>query len=252
MILIDEKEGWASRDNGKTRLPFASKEGFELISKVWLRATWDAKYVYNFAWMGRPIIQLPDDLIRLQELIWQLKPDVIIETGVAHGGSLIFHASLLQVIGHGRVIGVDIEVRPHNRKAIEEHKLASSITLVEGSSIAPETVERVKSLIATGERVLVILDAKHTKDHVLEELAAYSPLVNIGSYILACDGIMELVDGAPRSGQDWSWNNPRRAALEFVAQNLDFRIEEPELPFREGILAERVSYWPDSYIKRIA
>jgi cephalosporin hydroxylase len=252
VILIDEKEGWASLDNGKTRLPFGSKEGFELISKVWLRATWDAKYVYNFAWMGRPIIQLPDDLIKLQELIWQLKPDVIVETGVAHGGSLVFHASLLQVIGHGRVIGVDIEVRPHNRKAIEEHELASSITLIEGSSIAPATVERVKSLIATGERVLVILDAKHTKDHVLEELAAYSPLVNVGSYILACDGIMELVDGAPRSGQDWSWNNPRRAALEFVAQNPDFRIEEPELPFREGILAERVSYWPDSYIKRIA
>jgi cephalosporin hydroxylase len=252
VILIDEKEGWASLDDGKTRLPFGSKEGFELISKVWLRATWDAKYVYNFAWMGRPIIQLPDDLIRLQELIWQLKPDVIVETGVAHGGSLVFHASLLQVIGHGRVIGVDIEVRPHNRKAIEEHKLASSITLIEGSSVAPATVERVKSLIATGERVLVILDAKHTKDHVLEELAAYSPLVNVGSYILACDGIMELVDGAPRTGQDWSWNNPRRAALEFVAQNPDFRIEEPESPFREGILAERVSYWPDSYIKRIA
>jgi cephalosporin hydroxylase len=252
VILIDEKEGWASLDNGKTRLPFGSKEGFELISKVWLRATWDAKYVYNFAWMGRPIIQLPDDLIKLQELIWQLKPDVIVETGVAHGGSLVFHASLLQVIGHGRVVGVDIEVRPHNRKAIEEHELASSITLIEGSSIAPATVERVKSLIATGERVLVILDAKHTKDHVLEELAAYSPLVNVGSYILACDGIMELVDGAPRSGQDWSWNNPRRAALEFVAQNPDFRIEEPELPFHEGILAERVSYWPDSYIKRIA
>jgi cephalosporin hydroxylase len=252
VILIDEKEGWISPDNGERKLPFASKEGFELMSRVWLRATWDAKYVYNFAWMGRPIIQLPDDLVRLQELIWQLKPDVIIETGVAHGGSLIFHASLLQIIGHGRVIGVDIEIRPHNRKAIDEHRLAPSITLVEGSSVAPETVAKVKSLVAAGERVLVILDAKHTKDHVLAELAAYSPLVNVGSYILACDGIMELVDGAPRSGHDWSWNNPRQAALQFVEQHSDFKIEEPELPFREGILAERVSYWPDSYIKRIA
>lgn len=252
MILIDEKEGWISADNGESKLPFASKEGFELVSKVWLRATWDAKYVYNFAWMGRPIIQLPDDLIRLQELIWQLKPDVIIETGVAHGGSLIFHASLLQIIGHGRVIGIDIEIRPHNRKAIEEHKLAPAITLVEGSSIASETVAKVKSLVAPGERVLVILDAKHTKDHVLAELAAYSPLVNVGSYILACDGIMEQVDGAPRSGADWSWNNPRQAALQFVEEHPDFRIEEPALPFREGIAAERVSYWPDSYIKRLA
>jgi cephalosporin hydroxylase len=252
VILIDEKEGWISPDNGESRLPFASKEGFELISKIWLRATWDAKYVYTFTWMGRPIIQLPDDLIRLQELIWQLKPDVIIETGVAHGGSLIFHASLLQIIGHGRVIGVDIEVRPHNRRAIEEHKLASTITLVEGSSIAPETIERVKSLVAPGDRVLVILDAKHTKDHVLTELAAYSPLVNVGSYILACDGIMELVEGAPRSGQDWSWNNPRRAALQFVEQHPEFRLEEPKLPFCEGVSAARVSYWPDSYIKRVA
>jgi cephalosporin hydroxylase len=252
VILIDEKEGWISPDNGESRLPFASKEGFELMSKAWLRATWDAKYVYNFTWMGRPIIQLPDDLIRLQELIWQLKPDVIVETGVAHGGSLIFHASLLQIIRHGRVIGVDIEIRPHNRKAIEEHTLAPSITLIEGSSVAPETVEKVKSLIAPGESVLVILDAKHTKDHVLAELTAYSPLVNIGSYILACDGIMELVDGAPRSERDWPWNNPRQAALQFVEQNPNFRIEEPALPFCEGILAERVSYWPDSYIKRVA
>ena len=252
MILVDEKEGWISSDNGETRLPFASKEGFELMSRVWLRATWDAKYVYNFAWMGRPIIQLPDDLIRLQELIWQMKPDVIIETGVAHGGSLIFHASLLQIIGHGRVIGVDIEVRPHNRTAIEAHKLAPRITLIEGSSVAPGTVEQVKSLIAPGEHVLVILDAKHTKDHVLAELTAYSPLVNIGSYILACDGIMELVDGAPRSEQDWSWNNPRQAARQFVEQHPDFRLEEPKLPFCEGIATARVSYWPDSYIKRVA
>lgn len=252
MILIDEKEGWISRDNGANKLPFSTKEGFELMSKMWLRATWDAKYVYTFSWMGRPIIQLPDDLIRLQEVIWALKPDVIVETGVAHGGSLIFHASILQIVGHGRVIGVDIEIRPHNRKAIEEHKLASSITLIEGSSIASETIAAVRSLISTGERVLVILDAGHTKEHVLAELNAYSPLVAVGSYIIACDGIMEMVDGAPRSGQDWSWNNPRQAALQFVEQHSDFKIEDPAPQFCEGTMAERVSYWPDSYIKRIA
>ncbi len=227
MILIDEKAGWISRDNGVNKLSFDSKEGFELMTKIWLRATWDAKYVYNFSWLGRPIIQLPDDLIRLQEVIWALKPDVVVETGVAHGGSLIFHASLLKIIGHGRVIGVDIEIRPHNRTAIEEHTLAPSITLVEGSSTSPETISAVKSLIAPGERVLVILDARHTKEHVLAELNAYSSLVAIGSYIVACDGIMELVCGAPRSHGDWSWNNPRQAALEFVKRRSDFKIEEP-------------------------
>jgi cephalosporin hydroxylase len=252
VILIDEKAGWISRDNGATKLPFDSKEGFELMSKTWLRATWDAKYVYNFTWMGRPIIQLPDDLIRLQEVIWALKPDVIVETGVAHGGSLVFHASVLQIIGRGRVIGIDIEIRPHNRKAIEEHKLAQGITLVEGSSTSAQTIGTVKSLIAPGERVLVILDARHTKEHVLAELYAYSSLVAVGSYIIACDGIMELVDGAPRSQEDWSWNNPRQAALEFVKQQSNFRIEEPAPQFSEGIQADRVSYWPDSYVKRIA
>lgn len=251
MIIIDENAGWISRDNGETKFPFSSKEGFELMSRMWLRATWDSKYVYNFSWLGRPIIQLPDDLIRLQELIWTLKPDVIVETGVAHGGSLIFHASLMHVIGSGRVIGIDIEVRPHNRKAIEEHKLSSLITLVEGSSVSSETINFVKSLIAPNERVLVILDARHTKDHVLAELEAYSPLIDVGSYIIACDGIMEIVEGAPRTEEDWRWNNPRQAALEFVSRRSDFTLEDPEPPFSEGLKTERVSYWPDSFIKRL-
>lgn len=252
MILIDEKAGWISKDNGTTKLSFADREGFELMSTIWLRATWDAKYVYSFSWMGRPIIQLPDDLLRLQEVIWALKPDVIVETGVAHGGSLIFHASLMHVIGHGRVIGVDVETRPHNRKAIKEHPLASYITLVDGSSTAPNTINEVKSLIMPGERVLIVLDARHTKEHVLAELEAYSPLVAVGSYIIACDGIMEIVDGASRSEEDWSWNNPRQAALEFIKGRSDFKIEAPVPPFNEGITADRVSYWPDSFIKRIA
>lgn len=252
MLLIDEKAGWVSQDNGATRLPFASEAGFKLMSNLWLRATWDAKYVYNFSWMGRPIIQLPDDLIKLQEVIWDLKPDVIIETGVAHGGSLVFHASIMQIIGHGKVIGVDVEIRPHNRAAMEEHILASRITLVEGSSIAPETIESVRSLVEPHQKVLVILDAKHTKDHVLAELDAYSPLVSLGSYIIVCDGIMELVDGAPRSGEDWLWNNPRQAALEFVKTRSDFQIQEPPAQFSEGLQTGRVSYWPDSFIKRIA
>lgn len=227
-------------------------EAFEVISRAWLRAGWDAKYVYSFTWMGRPIIQLPEDMVRIQEVLYRVRPDVVLETGVAHGGSLIFYASLFKAMGHGRVIGVDIEIRPHNRAAIAAHELFPYITLVEGSSIAPQTVERVRSLIRPGERVLVMLDSCHTKAHVLAELAAYAPLVAEGSYIVAADGIMEDVAGASRTQPDWTWNNPRQAALEFAAAHPEFRIEEPGFAFNEGSVRERVTYWPSAFLRRIA
>src|SRR6185503_2597265 len=212
---------------------------------------WDNKYVYSFSWLGRPIIQLPEDMVRLQEIIYRVQPDVIIETGVAHGGSLVFYASLCQAMNQGRVVGVDIEIRPHNRSAIEAHQLASFITLIEGSSIDTDTVEQVKRQIAPGERVLVLLDSCHTKAHVLAELNAYAPLVSAGSYIVAMDGIMEEVAGAPRTEPDWNWNNPKQAALEFVAASPDFVIEEPAFLFNEGNVTQRVTYWPSAYIKRL-
>ena len=237
--------------NGTRDYGLGSPEGFALISKAWLRSGWDNKYVYSFTWMGRPIIQLPDDMVRVQEVIYSLKPDVIIETGVAHGGSLVFYASLCKVIGRGRVIGIDIEIRPHNRRAIEAHELFEYITLVEGNSIDEHIVNTVKSLAHPGEKVIVILDSNHTKQHVLGELRAYSEIVSVGSYIVACDGIMENLVGAPRSSKDWSWNNPKAAAEEFVKENANFRIEEPEFPFNEGVITERVTYWPSAYIRRI-
>ena len=159
------------------------------ISDIWLRAGWDNKYVYSFTWMGRPIIQLPEDMIRLQEVIYEVRPDVIVETGVAHGGSLVFYASLCKAMGRGRVIGVDVEIRPHNRAAIEAHALFPLITLIEGSSIEPQIVEEVKSLIKPDEKTMVVLDSNHEKQHVLAELRAYSPIVSVGSYIVAMDGI---------------------------------------------------------------
>ena len=131
--------------SGQLRHALDSPDAFELISDAWLRAGWDAKYVYSFTWLGRPIIQLPDDLLRIQEVVYQVQPDVIIETGVAHGGSLVFFASLCKVLEKGRVVGVDIEIRPHNRKAVEEHALSSLITMIEGNSIGDEVVDRVKS-----------------------------------------------------------------------------------------------------------
>jgi cephalosporin hydroxylase len=253
MITVDEKGGWLEvhSDAGVQRHLLSTPEAFAIMSRLWVRATWDTKYVYAFSWMGRPVIQLPDDLLRIQEVIWRIKPDVIIETGVAHGGSLIFYASILNVLGSGRVIGVDIDIRPHNRKAIIEHPLYRFITLIEGSSVAPATVAQVNSLIAPGQRVLVVLDSNHTKAHVLEELRSYAPLVSVGSYIVACDGMLELVAGAPRTKDDWSWNNPLQAAHAFVAERDDFVIEEPEFPFNESVVRTRVSYWPDAFIKRL-
>ena len=252
MIKVDIEQGLVSVEEGglTSTHRLDTPEAFNIISDVWLRAGWDNKHVYTFTWLGRPIIQLPEDMFRLQELICSLRPDVIVETGVAHGGSLVFYASLCKAMDHGRVIGVDVEIRPHNRIAIESHILSSFITLIEGSSIDPPVVDEVWSQIAPGERVMVLLDSCHTKEHVLAELSAYSKLVSPGSYIVAMDGIMEKVAGGPRTQPDWSWNNPRQAALEFVERNPEFTIEEPAFLFNESNLSERVTYWPSAFIRR--
>jgi cephalosporin hydroxylase len=229
-----------------------SAEGFAAVSEAWLRAGWDAKHVYSFTWMGRPIIQLPEDLVRLQELIHRVQPDVILETGVAHGGSLIFYASLCKAMDRGRVIGVDIEIRPSNRAAIEAHPLASLITLVEGDSVSPEIVAEAGRDIGPTETVLVLLDSAHHKDHVRAELEMYGPLVSTGSYIVAMDGIMGQLVGAPRSNTDWAWNNPREAAREFVSRHPEFVIDEPPFAFNEGSVDSRVTYWPDAFLRRVS
>ena len=253
MITFDTDRGVVivSGPDGSREIPFDSPEAFREASRVWLRCGWDAKYVYGFSWLGRPIIQLPDDLLRIQEVIAAVQPDVIVETGVAHGGSLVFYATLCKAMERGRVIGVDIEIRPHNRRAIEAHLLAPLITLIEGSSIDPATVASVRAQIRPGERVLVLLDSNHTAEHVLAELRAYGPLVTKGSYIVAADGIMQDVVGAPRTKPDWTWNNPRTAVREFLKTTGDFVSEEPPFPFNEGIVTERVTYWPEGFLRRV-
>lgn len=233
-------------------VPLDSPEAFRLISEHWITVGWTQKYTYGFTWLGRPIIQLPEDMIRIQEVIHRIQPDVILETGVAHGGSLIYYASLCKAMDRGRVIGVDIEIRPHNRRAIESHPLASSITLVEGSSTDVATVTRVKELIRTGERVLVLLDSNHTKSHVRAELEAYAPLVGAGSYIVATDGIMAAVAGRPGSKPGWEWDNPSEAAREFAAANPRFKLEEPGFLFNEGKIDHHVTHWPAAYLRRVA
>jgi cephalosporin hydroxylase len=250
-ITIDMESGEVRVESatGEDVYAIGSPEAFGAISRAWLRSGWDNKHVYSFTWMGRPIIQLPEDMIRIQEVIYSVRPDVIVETGVAHGGSLIYYASLCKAMGRGCVIGVDIDIRPHNRAAIEEHPLSSLITLIEGSSIDPAIVAKVKAQAASTENALVLLDSCHSKEHVLAELHAYAPLVNPGSYIVAMDGIMEDVVGGRRTQPDWTWNNPRQAALEFVKENLNFRIEEPVFAFNEGNITERVTYWPGAFVK---
>lgn len=252
-ISIDMESGQVSVESvdGVAVYDIGSPEAFAVISRAWLRAGWGTKYVYSFTWLGRPIIQLPEDMLRLQEVIYRVKPDLIIETGVAHGGSLVFYASLCKAMVKGRVIGIDIEIRPHNREAIESHELYPLITLIKGSSVDPLIVEEVKSHVRSNVTVMVLLDSNHTKEHVLAELKAYAPLVSVGSYIVAMDGIMEHLVGAQRTRADWTWNNPRRAALEFVKMNSDFVIEEPGFLFNEGSVRERVTYWPGGFIKRV-
>jgi len=228
-----------------------SKKSFELISKSWLKVGWNQKYTYSFCWMGRPIIQLPEDMIRIQEVIYRLKPDVIIETGIAHGGSLIYYASICKAMQRGRIIGIDIEIRPHNRRAIESHELFPYITLIEGNSTDKAIVDKVRSLVNMDEMVLIILDSNHTKQHVLKELDAYHDMVTPDSYIVVTDGIMKYFHDVPRGNKDWLWNNPTDAALEFLKCHEQFILERPFWPFNESELNENITYWSDAWLKRI-
>jgi cephalosporin hydroxylase len=207
----------------------AADDSFRALSREWFARASTYEYSYHFTWLGRPIIQFPEDMLVLQEIIWKVAPDVIIETGIAHGGSLVFSASLLELLGgeQRRVIGVDIDIRLHNRVAIEAHPLFRRIRLIEGSSIDPEVVERVRAGVQPGERVLVILDSNHTHSHVLRELELYSPLVEKGSYLIALDTIIEAMP--PEFSRDRPWgpgNNPQTAVEEFLSRTDRFEVDE--------------------------
>jgi cephalosporin hydroxylase len=238
-------------ENGRT-IPLYCDEAFKIISDLWVKTGWNAKYPYTFSWLGRPLIQLPEDVMRIQEVIFEVKPDVIVETGVAHGGSLILYASLLEAMGSmGRVIGVDIEIRHHNRAAIEAHPLFKRILLVEGSSTDPDIVARVKSQIPAGAKVLVILDSNHTRDHVRAELEAYHDIVSPGAYIVATDGVMSAVAGTPRGTPGWVTDNPTQAAKDFSSTHPEFVIEQPRWTFNESSLSENITHWPGAYLRRL-
>lgn len=253
-ITIDTEAKSLTLDEGRgaRTLPLYEKAAFELLSGLWMKLSWVQKYSYTFTWMGRPIIQHPEDLVRLQEAFYFLKPDVVIETGIAHGGSLVLSASLMKAMGRGRVVvGVDIEIRPHNRAAIEAHELFPMIRLIEGDSTAPEVVARAASYVKPGDTVLVILDSNHSREHVRKELEAYHPLVTPGSYIVATDGIMRELWDAPRGEPHWKEDNPAQAAHDFVAAHPQFAIQTPAWRFNESPLDAPITGWPDAWIQRL-
>lgn len=250
MKLVIDTDAKSLSLNGET-VELYSDKSFQALSDLWVKVGWNQKYVYTFSWFGVPVIQLPEDMLRYQEVVFSLKPDVIVETGVAHGGSAVFSASLLKLIGKGRVIAIDITIRPHNRERLEAHPLKPLITLIENSSTAPETVAQVKNQIKKDDRVLVVLDSDHSYKHVMAELEAYAPLVTPGSYIVSTDGVMKDLTDVPRGNPGWGKDNPAQAAIDFVAKHSDFVIETPAWPFNESTLRENITHWPQAWIKRI-
>jgi cephalosporin hydroxylase len=204
------------------------------------------KYTYNFTWMGRPIIKFPNDMVAQQEIVWRTKPDLIIETGIAHGGSIIFSASLLELLGHGQVVGVDIDIRKHNREAIEAHPMSKRIKMFEGSSTAPEIFEQISELAKNAMSVLVILDSNHTHEHVYKELNLYADLVTVGNYVILPDTFIEFFPkGYYASNRPWDvGNNPWTAMRQFMSERSDFELDHE--PVSKCMITESF----DGYLRR--
>jgi len=237
----------AYKEECKNRVAAQGKnEELLAISSKFAAETIRAGYSYNFTWMGRPIIQYPQDMIAMQEIIWDIKPDLIIETGIAHGGSIIYYASILELIGKGEVLGIDIDIRAHNRAEIESHPMSKRITMLEGSAISPEIIEKIKPFLDGKKTVMVCLDSNHTHDHVLSELQLYAPFVTIGSYLVAFDTIVEDLPADLYADRPWSvGDNPKTAVWEFLKSNDDFVINNE---IDNKLL---VSVAPSGYLKRV-
>lgn len=228
---------------GRRKIDIYSKEGYELLARLWTRAGWEQKSSYNVTWLGIPIIQLPEDILVLQELIYKIRPDWIIETGTAHGGAAVFYASLLELLGRGHVISVDVEIRKYNRLAIQSHPMSRRITLIESPSTAPKTMAAIRKRVKPKDSVLVMLDSKHTKAHVRRELELYSKWVTPGSYIVVFDGVMEWVADAPRGKPEWKRDNPTAAIRSFLKSHPQF-VVDPDYNRLS------VTYCPGGFLKR--
>ena len=244
-----------------TRL--GSDKDLQALSRIWVREVSPYKWAYNFSWLGRPAIQFPNDAWAMQELIWQVKPDLIIETGIAHGGSLIFSASMLALLdmtdaieagetfdpreSKRKVIGIDIDIREHNKAAIAAHPMASRIEMIQGSSISPETVATVRAMAEKYACVMVCLDSNHTHAHVLGELEAYAPLTSIGSYCVVFDTLIEDMPSSLSADRPWDvGNNPKTAVWEYLRSNPAFEIDKG---IQDKLL---ITVAPDGYLKRVA
>jgi cephalosporin hydroxylase len=231
-------------------------------AKDFTLATIAGKYSYNFSWMGRPIIQYPQDMVAMQELIWQIKPDLIIETGIAHGGSLIMNASYLAMLEHceaiekgelidpakpkRRVLGIDIDIRAHNRQAIEAHPMSNRIDMIQGSSIDPAIIQQVKDYAKNYQRILISLDSNHTHEHVLAELEAYAPLTSVGSYCVVFDTLIEDMPADMFPDRPWGpGDNPKTAVWEYLKTHPEFEIDKS---IQHKLL---ITVAPDGYLKRI-
>ena len=252
----------------------AGNETLMASAQAFMRASTIPKYSYNFSWLGRPIIQYPQDMVAIQELIWKIKPDLIIETGIAHGGSLIMSASMLALLdysdaiktrqmldpagSHRRVLGLDIDIRAHNRVAIEAHPLAHKIDMIQGSSIAPEIIAKVYEHAKGFERILVFLDSNHTHDHVLAELEAYAPLTSKGSYCVVFDTIVQDMSADMFLDRPWSkGNNPKTAVWEYLKRLKGEgrkAVDGRPLSFEIDKIIENkllITVAPDGYLKRV-
>lgn len=233
------------------------------LARTWINQANIQKYSYHFEWFGRPIIQYPQDMVAMQELIWQIKPDLIIETGIAHGGSLVFSASMLALLdlcdaietgsildpqnSQRKVLGIDIDIRAHNRAAIEAHPMASRIQMIQGSSIAPEIIAQVKEVAQDYNRILVCLDSNHTHAHVLAELEAYALLTSIGSYFVVFDTIIEDMPAGMFPDRPWGpGDNPKTAVWEYLKTHPEFEIDKS---IQHKLL---ITVAPDGYLKRVS
>jgi cephalosporin hydroxylase len=232
--------------NRRHIIEMAKSNSFKKLTKSWFESSVKFEYSYHFTWLGRPIIQYPQDIMALQEIIWKVKPDLIIETGIARGGSLMFSASILQLLGKGKVLGIDIKIRPENKKKIQQHFLWKRISMIEGSSIDKKTIDKVYKFAKGKKRVMVVLDSNHTHEHVLNELKAYSPLVSKNSYLVVFDTIIEDLPKKIESKQPWSkGNNPKTALLEFLKHNKQFKID------KEIENKLMISVAPSGYLQKI-
>lgn len=207
--------------DGQTRtVDVFSQEGMELVSSLWVKICAHQKLTHNITWMGVPIIQLSEDIIMMEELIWKVRPDIIVECGLAHGGGALLYASLLELMGKGTVVCVDVEIRPYNRIILQNHPLSQRLHMIEGSSVAPETLDQVKACIRPGDKVLVVLDSNHSKAHVAREIELYHGLITPNSYLVVMDGAQAYTWDIPPGDPDRRWNSPLLAIEEFMASPL--------------------------------